>query len=234
MKIAICGVSSTGKSTLSRILARQLTLPLVHEGMKDIRRAYKEKGQEIKNFRDQNEVERLTYQVELIQYRLEKEFQYESFVADGSALDMIAFYRMFSWIIPYNLKIETLKGLTVASSCYDYVFYLPFGVIPVEDDGRRMIDMVNLETVDMVLKGVIAQAATTVLKDKIWILNERTVDQRVRAVLKIVKPEAVAAFDERAVAELEELTGVRAGVPEDRDPDVTLVAAKPTGDETIQ
>ena len=157
LKIALCGVPGAGKTVLARKLAEKLSLPLIYQGTKELRATVGDVGK-MPPFWRMNEVQRITYQLNLIQYRLDIEKQYAEFVADGCAVDMLVWYRMCSWLLPFDQKAVTMEGLTRMVRNYDFIFYLPYYNPPEVPVGEEMntCDPFNILTADFILKGTIS------------------------------------------------------------------------------
>lgn len=156
-KIALCGVPGSGKTALAKSLAKRLNLPLIYQGTKELRETVGD-VQKMPPFWRMNEVQRLMYQLRLIEYRMKLETQYAEFVADGSAVDMLVWYRMASWLVPFDQKMSTMHGLDQMCRNYDYVFYIPYYQPPDVASGEEQnaVDPFNILTADFVMKGVIS------------------------------------------------------------------------------
>mgnify|MGYP005818475069 CR=1 FL=1 len=157
LKIALCGVPGAGKTSLAKALSERLHLPLIYQGTKELRATVGDVGK-MPPFWRMNEVQRVMYQLNLIQYRLEIEKKYSHFVADGCALDLLVWYRLCSWLVPFDQKMTTMQGLSQSAQNYDYVFYLPYYQPPEFAPGDEMnaVDPFNILTADFVLKGVVS------------------------------------------------------------------------------
>lgn len=190
VRIALSGASSTGKSTLAREISKRLTLPLIHEGMKDVRRRFAERNkikvEDIPLFDKMTLEEKMKWQIELVSARLEKENSYDQFIGDGSALDMLAWYKF--WCGPHMdaQHFAPLAELLVqhALKTYDHVFYLPLGMIPLEDDQRRITNPWTQQHIDDLLKADFARMA--IAGKKVWIMDEKTVEDRANFIMKTV------------------------------------------------
>lgn len=162
LKIAICGVPGTGKTPLAKALSRKLTLPLIHQGTKELRATVGE-IKKLPAFWRMNELERATYQINLIGYRLRAEEGMTNFVADGCALDMLTWYRMCSWLIPHDQKVMTMQALQQMAQVYSHVFYLPYYQPPPEpaneEESLDAVDSFNILTADLILKGTVSWMA---------------------------------------------------------------------------
>lgn len=157
LKIALCGVPGSGKTPLAKELSKRLSLPLIYQGTKEMRATVGDTSK-MPPFWRMNEIQRLMYQLNLIQYRLGLENQYAEFVADGCAVDQLVWYRMASWLAPFDQKLATMQGLDQMCANYDYIFYLPYYQPPEvkADEEMHAVDPFNLLTAEFVLKGVVS------------------------------------------------------------------------------
>lgn len=162
LRIALCGAPGSGKTLLAKALSRKLTLPLIHQGTKELRAlaSHSEKYKHQPPFFKMNEVQRAQYQVDLIAYRADLEAASGQFVADGCAVDMLAWYRMCAWLIPFELKKNTMSILNQMASRYTHVFYLPYTAPPPlpsnSEEELDAVDPFNIMSADMLIKGVVA------------------------------------------------------------------------------
>ncbi len=134
MRIAISGSEGTGKSILSRGLEQEFGIPRVEEG---VRSYIKEHG--IDNLREMSPGEYMKMQWCILYKKIEQENGVGSFVADRSVADNVAYVlrwcaREFSDIMLDDF-IRTAKEH--AQDTYDLILFLPWGEIPIEDDGVR-------------------------------------------------------------------------------------------------
>ena len=159
LRIALCGAPGAGKTRLAKALSQRLTLPLIYQGTKELR-AISGPAKTLPPFYKMNEVQRALYQVELIKYREGIERLSTAFVADGTALDMLAWYRLSCWLIPFDQKMATFELLTQMTLRYTHIFYIPYEAPPPpptsEEENLTAVDPFNILTADLVLKGVVA------------------------------------------------------------------------------
>jgi len=157
LKIAFCGVPGSGKTALAREVANRLSLPLIYQGTKELRATVGDVGK-MPPFWRMNEVQRIMYQLNLIQYRRETEQKYAEFVADGCAVDMQVWYRMAAWLVPLDQKNMTTAGLAGMVANYDFIFYLPYYQAPdyTTSDEKEAVDPFNLLTADFIMKGTVS------------------------------------------------------------------------------
>ena len=189
MKIGICGAPGTGKTALARELSRAMTLPLIHQGSRELLELTGAKRRP--PIPRMNEVQRMDWQLDLIKFRVERESEMAQFVADGTALDLLVWYRMCSWLIPFDQKVATEDLLYRAAAQYDYIFYCPLWLeivassMPKPDD-PLYIDPFNLETSDYILKGVLS---TMMHKGhNAYVLQKQHLHSRVEEVLAVLNP----------------------------------------------
>lgn len=192
-KIGLCGVPTSGKTVLARAVAREFNLPLIHTGRKE-RLELAGGAHRLPALPKMNEFQRMQWQMNFIQYRTNKETELAEFVADATALDMIVWYRMCSWLIPFDQKVPTEDLLYKLAKNYDYIFYLPFYPENVAQMTKEVIeknpffvDPFNLETADYVLKGVF----TTMIHQgkKGYVLAKRSPESRLEEIREVILPQ---------------------------------------------
>lgn len=150
LRIAFCGTSSTGKTTLSKLVAERLQLPWIDEGLKNIRG---EQSLAMPKFEEADLIQKIYWQKEVNRRRISIERQHCSFVGDGSAVDMLAWTKFWCGAtFDFNSMEELVVQLRNHIGCiYTHIFYLPFGKVPIEDDKRRIINFYTLEHVDALI-----------------------------------------------------------------------------------
>lgn len=184
LKIAICGVPGVKKTDLARLLAKEYNLPLIYQGTKEMRALGLSKNSNLPISR-MNEVQRAEYQIAFIKYRIEMESQYAEYVVDACSIDYLAWYRMSSWLVPFDMKAATEGLLLEAFKRYDYVFYIPdrHEIVP-DDRTLDWVDGYNIETVDFILKGLIATMVHQ--GSKVYIIQEQAADMRLAECIKVL------------------------------------------------
>ena len=161
-RIALCGVPGSGKTALAKEISTRLKIPLIYQGTKELRNTVGD-VKSLPPFWRMNEIQRTLYQLNLIQYRLEVESQYDEFVADGCAVDLLTWYRMCSWLVPFDQKNATIAALSQSAARYTHIFYLPYyeppDQVPGEEYEQHAVDPINLLTADFITKGVVSWMA---------------------------------------------------------------------------
>ncbi len=132
-RIALCGSAGTGKTTLGRRLADELDLPFLEEGMR-------------RRIEDGLDVHALSHEEhrgilqDLWAEQLDGEARameaHGGFVSDRSPLDFAAFALLFH---SYNEAFceEFVPPIANRVDEYDAIVVLPWGVLPLEQDGIR-------------------------------------------------------------------------------------------------
>lgn len=141
MKIAFCGASSTGKTTLAkRLMATPEFRALVPRFLTTNARAMlKERGHQSMDLMDVNE--RRSFQAAYLKKKLTSESHVASFLTDRSFVDVAAYSKARdSPGLPGVELGPTLERCREAVRAYDMHFYFPLDVIDFESDGYRSED----------------------------------------------------------------------------------------------
>lgn len=159
LKIAICGAPGAGKTALAKALSSKLTIPLIYQGTKELRATVGD-IKKMPPFWRMNEIQRAMYQLNLINYRMDIESKYDSFVADGCAIDLLTWFRMCSWLIPLDQKTATMKALQGLMGIYTHIVYLPSwdsAESPKNSEEELYaVDPFNALTADYITKGIVS------------------------------------------------------------------------------
>jgi adenylate kinase family enzyme len=159
MKIAIDGVSSTGKSTLARLVAENTGLPLISEDTL-VQKAFSYGRAEGYAFTteympDFTAEDVTIFELNFLKARYEIEESALSYVIDQSALGNMVYLLTFcSRNLSEEVLNEHVRRLERITQTYKSIWYLPFGVIPIEDDKRRTINPHFLFQMDCTLRGL--------------------------------------------------------------------------------
>ena len=158
-------MSSTGKSTLARHLSSLLKLPVCSAGMRDVYKRRQDAGRTDPIFSELPIDLKVVFQIEAIEKRLKQEADTMSFIADGTPIDFLAFW--IEWTTQYDIfsrcaglsSHSLAKDLEESIGTYDVIFRLPYGVIPTEDDNRRIINQRFLRKMSLIMDGLAFQHA---------------------------------------------------------------------------
>jgi hypothetical protein len=203
MIIGISGVSSTGKSSLAKAAAEKLNLPVLldtdwHE------RAWKwleEKGlmPHTKFFPELTPEEHINFERAAVSSRIAMENEQSEFIGDETPLEYINY--LYLTCAPYpnlisptelNVMIDALRSQLRR---YDLIWYLPFGQLPVVDDGRRLTNEHLLKGLDYRLRGMM-QELIELQHPIIGIINDIT-DLETRVKIVLTSPEIIKQNKQR-------------------------------------
>lgn len=196
MRIGICGVSSTGKSTLAREVAKRSGVPLVWED--DILQAARNKcdlegmNLPIQVYKYTPE-EHLAFERKFLEVEYEQEKKLDHFITDRSPLDTM---NWMMYLCNQTMPPEEFNGhmdkLTAILKTYEAIFYLPYGVLPIVNDNRRHTNPNMLFTMDMCLRGLVEKFEDVVPMYEMYSVN---LEDRVKAVMACFKPYTPPSLD---------------------------------------
>lgn len=130
-RVALSGSAGTGKTTLGRRLAEALQVPFLEEPM----RARLEDGLDLHSL-SHDDLRRLV--LELWEHQRDAEAAAsDGFVADRSAADYAAFWIHYGFHHDPLATEPVLQPLLAHVANYDRIVLLPWGVLPLADDGVR-------------------------------------------------------------------------------------------------
>lgn len=174
LRIAVSGSAGVGKSTLTRRLAAELGVPWIGEGMRE----YLERTGTDLHTLGHLGVRDLVRQ--LWEERKDAEAAAGSFVADRASHDFGAFWLYYQFASA-DAVTETFMAETLAPSRYDAIFLLPWGKIPLVDDGIRTPNPWTQLHLQLVLEGLLRLHAPETRT-----IAATDLDQRVAEVLTFI------------------------------------------------
>lgn len=154
MKIALIGASSTGKSTLARLLANELSLPLIRE---QARVVLADIGKTLPEIRAVPE-EILRFQYAVLQAQIDSEFECfnSGFVSDRSIFDNLVLFLRHCEVPKEHVESYRQQVLKhYKANPYDILIFLRPGEFPVEDDGVRTPDPLYQSQVDGMILAIL-------------------------------------------------------------------------------
>lgn len=132
-KVALCGSAGTGKTTLGRALSKRLGVPYIPEGMRE----------RIEGGLDVRSLSHAAFRalvVELWEEQCAREdaavAAHGGFVSDRSPLDFTAFRLVYAMLEEPELDAQLAEAVRRVRAL-DRLVVLPFGVLPLVDDGVR-------------------------------------------------------------------------------------------------
>lgn len=172
-RIAISGSAGTGKTTLGRALAAELGVPFVEEGMRRrIEAGFRPHGY---GAREWASLVRELW----AEHRAAEEAAGEGFVADRSSLDFAAFWLHYGLHEDVDATEEFVAGLRAHAARYDRIVLLPWGALPLVDDGVRSTNRWTQLRFHGILEGLLARLAP----DRVQRIDGLgNVEERIRAV----------------------------------------------------
>lgn len=152
-RIALSGSAGTGKSTLGRRLADELSVPYIEEGM----RKRLEAGLDLHRL-DRSALLALIEELWREQHAAEERAR-DGFVADRSSYDFAAFWLHYSLHLGHADSGARFREWCSYGARYDRVILLPWGVLPIEADGVRSSDRWTQLRYQSIAEGVLARFA---------------------------------------------------------------------------
>ncbi|MFZ5482517.1 MAG: AAA family ATPase [Myxococcota bacterium] len=152
-RIAVSGSAGVGKTTLARALAERLDVPYIGEGMRE----YLERTGA--NLHDLGPTGVRSVVLALWEERKALEAAArDGFVADRSSYDFVAFWLYYHFAAP-DRDTERLFAEALAPGRYDRVYVLPWGRIPLVDDGVRTPNPYTQLHLQLLVEGVLGRHA---------------------------------------------------------------------------
>lgn len=158
MKVAISGVSSTGKSTLAKAVAERLKVPLLWEqDCLDAGFAYGDSlGWEwsTRFMPDFNRRDVAMFERGFLNCVYEFDARHTTYITDAAPTNTLMY--MVSLMPEFEVGEfeERFDKQASYGATFDLIWYLPYGLLPVVDDGRRITNQRLLLMQDFVLRGI--------------------------------------------------------------------------------
>lgn len=189
MRIGFSGVPSTGKSTLAKAISNRTGLPWLEEqfcldaGLARVEREDRYRpGRAIHNL---TPAEDLQFQYGLVEKRLELDGLMPNHVTDNSPLDNLNhLYLRYHSTMPADCFSKWKLAIEQTISTYDIIFHLPYGLLPIVDDGRRHTNLHFIETMNFHLRGLLEYYEEKVFIVELW---ETDLNKRIEAVMQDYK-----------------------------------------------
>ncbi|TVR83888.1 MAG: hypothetical protein EA405_03065 [Rhodospirillales bacterium] len=174
-RLAVTGSAGVGKTTLATHLAQALQVPLIPEGM----RARLESGLDLHALgRDGLRDLVCTLFDEAMAHTRAAVTAGEGFVADRCTLDFLAFWLFYGFGTDDTATSRMVDAAAAALVHYDAVVVLPWGAIPLADDGVRTANPWLQLHYQMLLEGLLARRCGSL---PLLAMPERVVGVQARA-----------------------------------------------------
>lgn len=174
MRIAVAGSHGTGKTTLARMLADALGLPLITERAREAARQMKLEDLGVL-LRDRSMAQSFQALVWELQTRAEEEMA--SFVSDRSVYDVLAYCLFYG--LEDTAWYRWAEGEVRGRARYDAVVYVPVEFLP-EDDGFRFVCPGCQRFVDALVRELLASVGS---QERIVTASGLTPEERLHKVL---------------------------------------------------
>lgn len=165
MRVGISGVSSTGKSTLAKRVAEAVGYPAMldvdlHEKSFHLLDLWNQTPH-TNFFPDMYPNEKVAFERAVFNVRQDLESATDDWIADESPIDFLNYLYIMASPYPLLMNDEEFEYYVDAwkSSVarYDIIWYLPYGVLPIEDDKRRFTNPNLLRFWDYSMSGIIGE-----------------------------------------------------------------------------
>ena len=156
-RIAISGSAGTGKTTLGRALAAELGVPFVEEGMRRrIEAGFRPHGYRAREWA-------ALIRELWVEHRAAEDAARDGFVADRSSLDFAAFWLHYGLHEDVEATEAFVAEMRAHVASYDRIVLLPWGAIPLVDDGVRSTNRWTQLRFHSILEGLLERMAPGVV-----------------------------------------------------------------------
>lgn len=173
-RIALSGSAGTGKTTLGRALAAELGLPFVEEGMRRrIEAGFRPHGYGAKEW--------AALVRELWgEHRAAEDAARDGFVSDRCSIDFAAFWLHYGLHEDVEATEAFVAEMSAHARRYDRIMLLPWGAIPLVDDGVRSTNRWTQLRFQSILEGLLERCAGERL---VRVGEAATLEARLRSAL---------------------------------------------------
>lgn len=184
MRIAFTGSGGTGKTTLLHEVNKELDFPVIGEG---IREWLEEHG--FSDFKELTQTDVQKMQTDALNRRIDIESELQNFISDRTSVDNLSY--ALRWI-GSETKNEAISGwmaqyitraMNHANENYDLIFLLPWGEIPLEDDGTRS----TKEWYQYMMQAIIERHIYMLDRPFVYEVMKTDLEERKEECLRIIK-----------------------------------------------
>lgn len=180
MRIGFSGSGGTGKTTVAKVLAEGLGLPLISEG---VREYVAERG--ITNLRGMTAEETFDMQRHLLQVKKDQELRQDAWVSDRTTADNIAY--CLRWCgredgLQEAVRDYVREAMEHLQEAYDLIFFFPHGKFDLTGDGVRSAKPMYQLEIEYLLRGILAECAY-----KVHVLEKVAVADRLAEIRRVLK-----------------------------------------------
>ncbi len=174
MRIALCGSSSTGKTTLVNCLLQDPAIQSLHLKTIDVDARSILRSMGNKNIDMLTPAQSRVFQKRYINEKIKIEENETNYITQRSFVDAAAY-----WTVRDSANgdpFENKEIIQLCSSCaqrYDLHIFLPFGQIPIEDDGYRSHNIKQYEDVSKAIESYLQKWKINYLRISTGDLQER-------------------------------------------------------------
>lgn len=152
-RIAISGSAGTGKTTLGRALAAELGVPFVEEGMRRrLEAGFRPHGYGAREWA-------ILVRELWDEHRAGEDAAVNGFVSDRSSLDFAAFWLHYGLHEDVEATERFVSDMRAHAERYDRIVLLPWGAIPLVDDGVRSTNRWTQLRFHSILEGLLSRMA---------------------------------------------------------------------------
>ncbi len=193
MKLAFCGTSSVGKTTLAKRVAELLSLPVLLD--KDLHRKVFDlmasQGHPVSTeyFPGMTRQEHVDFERHVWLCRQDALRNLgDDWITDESPVDFLNWFYIICGPYPEHMSADEFrffKNMWLSElKDYDRIVYLPVGVIPIENDNRRFTNTVSLEFWDNAIRGLLYKLSSK-LGERLIVMPREVIDPEQRAALVV-------------------------------------------------
>jgi nicotinamide riboside kinase len=181
VRIAFSGSGGTGKTSLLTELNKELDYPVIGEGIREWLDEHN-----FDDFKDMALKDVVQMQEDTLKRKMDIESELQSFIADRTTVDNLTY--ALRWIGSEDKDYDTwmaqyiTHAMNHANINYDIIFLLPWGEIPLVDDGTRS----TKQWYQYLIQSILERHIYMLERPYVYEVYQTTVEGRVEECLKII------------------------------------------------